>query len=171
MIPDMPRTCVPVPIVEVCCTKRCCGMEMIPRCMSVGLTGHKSQGMTITKREPSEKVVIHFPTNGKSNVTGLEMVMTSRAKSLSNFCLGNRVADLDKKALKKIGKSPTTDQRRLFRQQVKSQYKYVDRPWVLCEIAQLDSSGRQTFEGGCNFLLKWYAGHFGTGLTTSLRTG
>ena len=96
MIPDMPCTCVPVPIVEIYCTNRYCGMETFPLCMSVALTGHKSQGTTIAKGEPFEKVVIHFPTNGKSNVTGLEIAMTSRASSLSNFCLGHRVADLDK---------------------------------------------------------------------------
>jgi hypothetical protein len=156
LIPGMPRTCVPVPIIEVCCAKRCCGLETFPLRMSVSLTGHKAQGMTIADGELYENVVIHFPTNGRCNVTGLEMVMTSRVKSISNFCLGNRVSDLDKTYLKKIGKSPTNDQRRLFQQRVKSQYENVDRPRVLAEIAQLDSSGRQTYEGGCTFLLRWY---------------
>ena len=142
MIPAMPRTCVPIPIIEIRCTKHCCGMETFPLCMPVSLTGHKAQGMTIADRELYENVVIRFPTNGRCNVTGLEMVMTSRVKSISNFCLGNRVADLDKTYLKKIGKSPTNDQRRLFQQRVKSQYENVDRPRVLAEIAQLDSSGR-----------------------------
>ena len=146
-------------------------METFPRCMSVALIGHKSQDMIIAKGEQFEKVIMQFPTNGKSNVTGLEMVMASRAKSLSNVCLGNRVANLGRKALKKIGKSPTNDQRRLFQQRVKSQYEDVDHPHVLCKIAQLNSSGRQTFEGGYNFLLRWYASRFGTGLTISLRTG
>ena len=156
LIPGMSRTCVPVSLIEVCCTKHCCGMETFPLPMSVSLTGHKAQGMTIADGELYENVVIHFPTNGRCHVTGLEMVMTSRVKSISNFRLGNRVSDLDKKYLKKIGKSPINDQRRLFQQRVKSQYKNVDRPRVLSEIAQLDSSWRQPYEGGCNFLLRWY---------------
>jgi hypothetical protein len=135
-------------------------METFPLRMAVALTGHKSQGMTIALGELFEKVVIHFSTNGKCTVTGLEMVMTSRAKFLSNFCIGNRLADLDKKALKTIGKSPTNDHRRLFQQRVKSQYEDVDRPRVMNEIAQMDPSGRQTFEGGCDFLIRWYCKTF-----------
>jgi hypothetical protein len=28
------------------------------------------------------------------------------------------------------------------------------------EIAELDPSGRQTFEGGCEFLVRWYRNTF-----------
>ena len=45
LIPDMPFTCVPAPIIEVCCTKCCCGMKPFTLCMSVALTSHKSQGI------------------------------------------------------------------------------------------------------------------------------
>ena len=49
-LPDMP-----IPMVEVHCTKRCCGMEKFPLCMSIALTGHKSQGVTIAEGDPFEK--------------------------------------------------------------------------------------------------------------------
>jgi len=104
-------------------------------------------------------------------VTGLEMVMTSRAKSFSNFCLGNRLTNLDTIALKKIGKSPTNDQRRLLQKHVKSQYKDVDCPHVMRKIKQLDPSGRQPFEGGCDILVRWYRKMFLIDPTTSLRMG
>ena len=104
----MRRTCVPVPIASVRCNGKCCGIATFPLRMAIGLTGHKAQGMTIAKDEPFEKAVLHFPTSATRNTTtGLEYVMTGRVKSLSDFAIGNRIADLDRAALLKIGTSPT----------------------------------------------------------------
>ena len=54
LIPDMPRTCVPVPITHVICEKGCCSMHAFPVRCSVAITGHKSQGMTVAEGEPYE---------------------------------------------------------------------------------------------------------------------
>ena len=61
LIPHLPATCVPVPIVKVRCEKGCCGAEALPLRMAISLTGHKSQGMTIARGEQFDKVVIHLP--------------------------------------------------------------------------------------------------------------
>ena len=88
--------------------------------MAIGLTGHKAQGMTIAKDEPFEKAVLHFPTSATINTTtGLEYVMTGRVKSLSDFAIGNRIADLDRAALLKIGTSPTNVERRRFQERTR----------------------------------------------------
>ena len=75
--------------------------------MAIGLTDHKAQGTTIAKDEPFEKAVLNFPTSASRNTSiGLEYVMTGRAKTLFNFAIGNKVADLDRSKLLKIGTSP-----------------------------------------------------------------
>ena len=42
IIPHLPATCVPVPIVKARRDKGCCGMETFPLRMAISLTGHKS---------------------------------------------------------------------------------------------------------------------------------
>ena len=83
--------------------------------MVIGLIGHKAQGMAITKDEPFEKALLHFSTSATKNKTsGLEYTMTVCAKTLPDFVIGNKVADLDRNTLLKIGTSPTDVQHRLF---------------------------------------------------------
>ena len=116
LIPGMPSTCIPIPMVLLCCNAKCCGIETFPLRMAIGLTGHKAQGMTIAKDEHFEKAVLHFPTSAsKMTTTGLEYVMTGRAKSLSDFAIGNKVADLDRNKFLKIGTSLTDADQRVLR--------------------------------------------------------
>ena len=64
--------------------------------MTIGLTGHKAQGMMIAKDEPFEKSVLHFPTSADKKITvDLEYVMTGRAKTVADFAIDNKVAELD----------------------------------------------------------------------------
>ena len=161
LIPGMPPTYIPIPVISLRCNAKCCGIETFPLRMAIGLTGHKAQGMTIAKNEPFEKAVLHFPTSAsKLTTTGLEYVMTGRAKSLSDFAIGNKVADLDRNKLLKIGTSPTDADRRLFQQMVREWYEEVDRPRVMAEIAAVDPGAVKTYDGGCRFLRQWYREKF-----------
>ena len=59
-LPNLPRTFVPVPVVDIRCEKKCCSMSMIPLIISIAITIHKSQGMTIGPNEMYEKLIYHF---------------------------------------------------------------------------------------------------------------
>ena len=161
LIPGMPSTHVPIPMVKMRCERKCCGIETFPLRMADALTGHKAQGMTIAKNEPFEKAVLHFPTSAtKHNTVGLEYVMTGRVKLLPDFAIGNKVADLDRRTLLKIGTTPTDVQRRLFQQMIRDRYEQVDRPRIMAEIAAVDPADVKTYEGGCRFLRRWYRKKF-----------
>ena len=72
--------------------------------MAIGLTGHKAQGMTIDKDERFEKAVLDFPTSvSRYTAVGLEYAMTGCAKTLPDFAIGSKVADLDRNELLKLG--------------------------------------------------------------------
>ena len=86
--------------------------------------------------------------------------MTGRAKTLSDFVIGNKVADLDRNKLLKIDAVPTDVKRCLFQQTLKERYESVDRPRVKAEIATVDPAEVKTYEGGCRFLCKWYREKF-----------
>ena len=80
--------------------------------------------------------------------------MTSRAKTLTDFAIGNKVADLDRYKLLQIGIMPKDKDVECheFQQMVKDRYERVDRPRVKAEIAAVDTSEMKTYEGGCHFL-------------------
>ena len=63
LIPGLPSTYIPIPMVKMRCEKKCCEIETFQLRMAIGITGQKAQGMTIAKDEPFEKVVLHFPTS------------------------------------------------------------------------------------------------------------
>ena len=86
--------------------------------------------------------------------------MTGRAKTLTDFAIGNKVADLDRNKLLKIGTMPKDVERRQFQRMVKDRYERVDRPRVKAEIAAVDTAEVKTYEGGCRFLRRWYREKF-----------
>ena len=86
--------------------------------------------------------------------------MTGRAKALPDFAIGNKVADLDRNKLLKIGTTPTYALRRQLQEMITERYEGVDRPRVKAKIAAVDTAEVKTFEGGCCFLIKWYRGKF-----------
>ena len=132
--------------------------------MMIGLTGHKAQDMTIAKDEPFEKVVLHFPTSDtKKVIVGLEYVMTGRTKTLTDFAIGNKVADQDRSKLLKIGTMPKGVERRGFQQMVNEQYKRVDRPRVKAEIAAVHTTKVKAYECGCRFCASGTTRSSGTG--------
>ena len=75
--------------------------------------------------------------------------MTGRAKTLTDFAIDNKVADLDRNKVLKIGTMPKDVERRQFQRMVKERYERVDRPRVKAEIAAVDTAGVKTYEGGC----------------------
>ena len=123
--------------------------------MVIGINGHKTQGTTIAKDETFEKAVINFPTSAtRNNSVSLEYAMTGPAKTLADFAIGNKIADLDRSKLLKIGTMPKDVERHEFQQMVKEQYERMDRPRVKAEIAAVDTVEVKTYEGGCCFLRK-----------------
>ena len=86
----------PVPIVKAHCNNGFCGMEAFPLRMSISLTGHKSQGVTIARGEQFHKVVIHLPADAKTVPVGLKMTMGSRLKLIADFFFANKDSELNK---------------------------------------------------------------------------
>ena len=60
--------------------------------------------------------------------------MTGRAKTLTDFAIGNKVAELDRNKLLKIGTLPKDVEPREFQQMVKDRCERVDRPRVKAEM-------------------------------------
>ena len=86
--------------------------------------------------------------------------MTGCAKTLTDFAIVNKVAELDRNKLLKIRTLTRDVERREFRQMVKDRYERVDRPRVKAEITAVDTAEVKTFEGGCRFLRSWYRENF-----------
>ena len=159
LLPGAPRTHVPIPMFEFRCDKKCCLMMAFPLRVCKAITGHKSQGMTIAKGEPFEMAVVHLPEKGEKVPPGWEMVTSSRAKTLQDFCYGNNTRDLNKSTLRDIGKSAAHDEHRAFQDGLKRTYRDTKRE-VMESIAALDPSGNGSYREGCMFLLKWYRNEF-----------
>ena len=105
LVPGMPSTYIPAPITMFRCKIKCCAMEAYPHRICKVTTGPKSQGMTIAVGKPVERVVLPYPETGTRVSPGLQMVMMSRLTGLDHFCIDNKVSDLDKGGLKKMGTS------------------------------------------------------------------
>ena len=73
--------------------------------------------------------------------------MTGCAKTLTDFAIGNKVSDLNRSKLLKIGTIHKDVERREFQQMVKERYERVDRPCVKAKIAAVDTAEVKTYEG------------------------
>ena len=156
--PDLPRTCVPIPVVKEMCEKKCCSIFALPLRCCAALSIHKSQGMTVGPNQPFEKVIIYYPVEpGRQNTPGLELVATSRAMSIQCFAVGNPVHELTYKYIQSIGNTPAYGKRKLFladieQKSLQSQQPTKDRIKALDPSTDTD----KTYEGGSDFLLNWY---------------
>lgn len=107
---DLPRTYIPIPIVEEMCEEKCCSVRALPlRCCNA-LSKHKRQGMS--GNDPFECVTVHYPTNNTARMPGgLELVAKSRLRleSLDCVAIGNRMEDLIKQQLTSIGRTKAYD--------------------------------------------------------------
>ena len=70
LVPNMPATCVSVPVVDNQCKKRCCSIRAIPLRVCIAISIHKSQGMTIGPGEVFEKVVVYLPEDQREQSPG-----------------------------------------------------------------------------------------------------
>ena len=116
LIPGLPSTHIPVPMVKMRCKKNCCKIETFTLRMAIGLTGHKAQGMTIAKMSSSKNPCSISPLAPPETplLAWNTYVMTGRAKTLADFAIGNKVADLDRNKLLKITTMPKDVERREF---------------------------------------------------------
>ena len=71
LIPNKPRTWVPIPMVQRRCERKCCSMKTIPLQICKSLSIHKSQGMTVGEGKQFKKVVVYLPV-GRNQCPGLE---------------------------------------------------------------------------------------------------
>eukprot|EP00984_Skeletonema_dohrnii_P031047 scaffold23084_cov153-Skeletonema_dohrnii-CCMP3373.AAC.2 len=164
----LPRTYIPVPIVEERCEKKCCSVRALPLRCCKALSIHKSQGMTVGPGKPFEYVTVHYPTGntpGAMSTPGLELVATSRVESLNCLAVGNRYEDLSYQQFSRIGTTKAYDARKAHLTEIKRRAQ-ISKQQLRDKITSADPSANgQTYEGGCNFLLEWY--HSITGTTNN----
>lgn len=161
LIPGKPSTWVPIPVITQQCEKRCCSVTAIPLRVCKALSAHKSQGMSIGPGNPFKYLVIHLPDpNSKFSCPGLELVEWSRATSPDIIAIGNESSSLTKEAIRKIGRTPAYDARRVFQETLRMKSAASQEPTINA-IKSLDPSpANKTYEGGCKFLLDWYRSTF-----------
>ena len=102
LVPNMPPTCVPVPVVMDQCEKKCCSVKTIPLRVCIAISIHKSQGMTIGPGEVFEKVVVYLPEDQREQSPGLELVAFSRAKGPDCLAVGNNSNNLTIMSIQKL---------------------------------------------------------------------
>ena len=108
---DLPRTYIPIPIVEEMCEEKCCSVRALPLRCCKALSQPHLQGLS---GNPFECVtVVHYPTNNTARMPGgLELVAKSRLlrlESLDCVAIGNRMEDLIKQLLTSIGRTKAYD--------------------------------------------------------------
>ena len=114
LIDGMNSKCVPIPVVEDRCDKKCCSIRTIPLRVCIAITIHKSQGMTVGEGEIFEKVVVYLPEEGMRKHPGLELVAFSRVKRPEDLAVGNDSTTLTRTQILKNGKGKIYDLRREF---------------------------------------------------------
>jgi len=157
---DLPRTYIPIPIVEERCEKKCCSVRALPLRCCKALSIHKSQGMTVGPGKPFQYITVHYPTKntGARSTPGLELVATSRVESLNYLAVGNRMEDLSKQQLTSIGTTKAYDARKAYLRDIKDRAQR-SKEVLMAKITSADpnpNENERSFEGGCQFLLEWY---------------
>lgn len=156
LIPGMPPTWVPIPLVTERCEKNCCQVCAFPLRVCIALTAHKSQGMTVGPGQAFEKVVVYLPEAGSKSTPGLELVAISRATSPECFAIGNAQSSLSRSAIKKIGATAAYQSRREFEAELR-ELAQSSQETTIAAIKDLDENeNNKTYEGGCKFLLNWF---------------
>lgn len=155
-VPGFPPTCVAIPICTQRCEKKCCSISAIPLRVCVALSIHKSQGMTVGENEQFRRVRMFFPGPTDRKTPGLEIVAASRAKTPNDFVLANDSSEIYKTEIRKIGATPAYAEKRRFQDMLK-QRAQPSQQVTIDAITDLDpNADDKTFEGGCEFLLRWY---------------
>ena len=155
LINNKSSTHIPIPITTDRCEKKCCSISTIPLRVCKAITIYKSQGITIGEDKVWKRVVVCLPTGRQRKTPGAELVGFSRATEPGRLAIGNRLCDLDRINLLKLGTSIACQKRIEFETYLTglsqiSQVHYTEN------ITQLNPFNIQTFEGGCEHLLQWY---------------
>jgi PIF1 helicase. len=158
--PNAPSSFVAIPVVCERCKNNCCSIETIPPRVFIAITIYKSQGITVGDGEMFQKIVVHLPMYSKRIVPGLELVAFSCAKGLECLAiLGNAANDLvtDRLVLI-IGKSKGNQAYKDFMAMLanKEQQTFDKFGDMITKLDDSDGANEATFEGGCDFLLRWY---------------
>ena len=157
-------TIIPIPISTKYCEKKCCWVKTIPLRVCKGLTAHKVQGMSIGSGEEFKRAIIHMPEGRMKNIPGLVLVMFTRLKEAADFAIGTEPNSLSMDDFVKLGNTPAYNDRRKFRREMnelseQTMKRTIDRITALHDA----TNGNKTFEGGCEFLLRWYRATFPIG--------
>ena len=83
------------------------------------------------------------------------MVALSRAKQLEDIAIGNKVKKINRNYLINIGKGDSNDILQSFEQFLQSKAESTQE-FFREAITKLDTNRKQSFEGGCKYLLHWY---------------
>jgi hypothetical protein len=115
LIPNQPKTCIPIPLFTRQCDKKCCSITTIPLMICKSLSIHKSQSMNVGNGKQVTKLVVHLPVGvGGNQCPGLELVAVSKANELNDFAVGNSITELTKQALLRIGNTDAYRARNMF---------------------------------------------------------
>jgi len=160
-------TWVPIDCETLRCEKRCCSITTIPLRVCKAITTYKSQGLTVGEKEMWEKIMLVIgAAKGLAAKPGIEQVSFSRSREILDMAVdGTEEHPLTKERIRRIGKSPGYNQRRLWVDRVRELHNQTV-PMMKKMIAEHDESqGEKTFDGGYDALVKWYRSLAGYGET------
>ena len=154
---NMPSTYVLILFVKEMCEKKSCSVSSLPLRCCAALSIHKSQGMTVGPGQLFEKVIIYYPAEPgtRSNTPGLELIALSRAMNIECLAIGNPVQELSYKYIECIGNTPAYAKQKLFLNDIQQKSVGSQTRTKAC-IKALDPATNKTYDGGAEFLLKWY---------------
>jgi hypothetical protein len=162
LIPNQPKTWIPIPLFTQRCDKKCCSITAIPLMICKSLSIHKSQGMTVGHGKQFTKLVVHLQVGvGGNKCPGLELVAVSRAVELNDFAVGNSITEPTKQALLRIGNTDAYCAQKMFLEETRRK-SIPSQEQTIVAITQLDTTttSGKTFVGGCKFLLEWFRSTF-----------
>jgi hypothetical protein len=161
LIPRQDSKMIPIPRTTTPYEKNCCSISALPLQIYRALTIHKSQGMTVGEGEQFEKVIVYLPDNART--PGLPLVACSRSKKATDFAIGNNLhQDVSKKDIQQIGSTKAYKARRSILKELGEKAKETQQPTIdgIAALHEGEMESNRSFEGGCEFLLKWYINNF-----------
>ena len=138
--------------------KNCCTVTSIPLRVCRAITIRKAQGMSIGPRKPFKGVIVSLPEKGERTNPGSELVAFSRVTYISALAICDIKNDITLEMLKNIGTGSSYIKRKKFDKLLKIN-DALSRRIVKDNITKfhiVKENEKQTFLGGCDFLLQWY---------------
>jgi hypothetical protein len=133
-------------------------MTTIPLRVYKASSIHKAQGLSVGPNENIKKCIVGVSAGGRSSTPGLDLVGFSRATEQGALALWGDV-EFSKKDLLTIGRGKGYDSKRDFEAKLRNLQAEAVPPMVET-IAAL--SDEMTFEGGYQFLMRWFRKFTGT---------